>query len=275
MAVAEGRKLSVQQRSIADGAAGIGRYFRRSYHPFVTIAVILALWQVIGSNLNPIFLSTPHRVAMALWELTSSGELPKNLWLTVRVFIVGLAAAVAIGVPAGLVAGRYSLVSKHTDVAVRTFYSLPSIALFPLFIVWFGIGVEFRLALVFFSGVFPLIITTQAGVKSVDPVLVDVARISGANERQIFLKIVTPSVVAFIAAGFKLSIGRAIVTTVAIEMLTSAVGLGGMMAIYGNYFQTAKYFAPLIAVAALSLLAYWFGDRIERHFSKWRPASLG
>jgi NitT/TauT family transport system permease protein len=173
-----------------------------------------------------------------------------------------------------LLAGRYPAVARHTDPIIRLFYSIPSIALFPIFLVWFGLDEGFRLALVFFSAVFPMIITAQAGVTSVDPVLVDLARVSKATERGILMKIVVPSVLVYIAAGFKVAIGRAIVTTVGIEILTSIRGLGGMVSTYGYSFQTAKYFAPLIATSILSFAAYYVGDRLEKRFSKWRPISV-
>lgn len=273
MATTERRK-PVTKRPTSGRVSQTQGWFRRNWRPLVSVVVLLILWQIIGSQLNPIFLSTPVLVGHAFWELTVSGELLRNFVITVQIFIAGLALATVVGIPLGLIAGRYTVVSQHSDIVIRTFYSLPTIALFPLFIVWFGINEGFRLALVFFSGVFPLIITSQAGVRSVDPVLIDVARIAGANERDVFLKIVVPSVLAFIAAGFKLAIGRAIITTVAMELLTSIRGLGGMMSLYGNNFQTAKYFAPLIATTALSFAAFWFGDRLERRFSKWRPTAL-
>jgi len=162
-------------------------------------------------------------------------------------------------------------VSSLTDVPVRIFYTLPTIALFPLFIVWFGVGTGFRLAIVFLSGVFAIWINVQTGVRSVDPVLIEVARVFGAKEREVFVKMILPATVPFIAAGFKLAIGRAMVTTIAVELLSSVQGLGGLMSFYGNSFKYAEYFAPLVVVAVFSLIVFEIGDRVERHFSRWRP----
>jgi NitT/TauT family transport system permease protein len=257
----------------ASGLRAAGEFIRRHHYPFVTIAVILVLWQIIGGSLNPIFLSTPQRVAGAFVQLMASGELLRNFWQTLSTFSLGVLLAMVVGVPCGLLAGRYRAVGNYTEAAIRIFYALPVIALFPLFIVWFGVANEFRLAIVFLAGVFPVWINAQAGVKSIDATLIEVARVFGAREREILTKIIAPATIPFVAAGFKLAIGRAMVTTIAVELLTSTKGLGGMMGFYGNSFKTAEYFAPLILVALFSLLAFEVGERVERHYSRWRPSA--
>jgi NitT/TauT family transport system permease protein len=269
--------ITVARDSIGNDSVlstGHESWIRRNWRPITSILTLLLVWQIVGSMLDPIFLSTPIRVGQAFWGLLLNGELVTHLLITLQTFAVGLILGVVVGVPFGLLAGRYQAIALHSDPIIRLFYSLPNLALFPLFLIWFGIGDTFRLAMVFFSAVIPMIMTTQAGVVSVDPVLLDVARIARTSERQVFLKIVLPSTLPYIAAGFRLAIGRAMTTAIVVEFLTGINGLGGRMSLYGNTFQTDRYFAPLVATSMLAFTVYYFGDRLESRFSKWRPRAL-
>lgn len=239
--------------------------------PWISVVLLLVLWQVVGASINPIFLSTPTKVAGAMGDMVRSHELLTNTWVTLWTFMIGLALGLVLGAPLGIFLGRTPAAAALIDVQVRILYSVPVIALFPLFILWFGLGVKLRLVSIFLSAVLPIVINAESGVRSVDPGLVELARVYGARRSEIFRKIVTPATVPFLASGFKIAIGRTIVTTIGIELLTSQEGLGGLMAYYGNQLQTAQYFAPLVVAAVLSLLMYWAGDLVERRFSAWRP----
>lgn len=256
-------------------AARLARERRRRLRlrllPWISVVLLLVLWELVGRSINPIFLSTPTKVAGAMGDMVRSHELLTNTWVTLWTFLAGLALGVAIGAPLGIFLGRTPAAAALLDVQVRILYSLPVIALFPLFILWFGLGVKLRLVSIFLSAVLPVLISAESGVRSVDPTLVELARVYGARRREVFWKVVTPATVPFLASGFKIAIGRTIVTTIGIELLTSQEGLGGLMAYYGNQLQTAQYFAPLVVAAALSLLMYWLGDVVERRFSAWRP----
>jgi len=244
-------------------------------YPWLSILAILALWQLAGSHLSPVFLSTPVKTFAAFGQQVRSGEMLRNFEETAATFLVGLGASLVVGAPLGILMGRYRLAESLLEIVVRILYSVPSIALFPLFILAFGINDTMRAVIVFLACVLQIAINAEAGVKSVEGALIDVARVFGGNEREIFTKIILPGIVPFLASGFKIAIGRAIVTTVAVEMITSQSGLGGMMAYYSNQLLTAQYEAPLIAVVLLSLLVYALGDLVERRFSAWRPLEVG
>jgi NitT/TauT family transport system permease protein len=206
-------------------------------------------------------------------DLTGSGELLDATWHTLYSFLMGLAAGMVIGTPIGMALGRYTTLDKLFSSLVRLFYSIPIIALFPLIILWFGPGLPLIMISVFLASLLPAVMSAQAGVASVDRSLIDVATVFGATEGEIFRKVIALATVPFIAAGFKIAIGRAIVTTIAVELLTSQTGLGGLMAFYGNQLETAQYFAPLVVVATSSLLVYLVGDLVERRLSRWRTAA--
>ena len=198
-----------------------------------------------------------------------------GFWQTAYTFLIGLLLGLVIGAPLGVLMGRYRIVESSLEIVVRVLYSVPAIALFPLFILAFGFGDEMKIVVVFLACVLPIAMNAQAGVKSVDNALIDVAKVFGGTERELFTKIILPGTVPFLAGGFKIAIGRAIVTTVAVEMITTGGGLGGMMSYYSNQLLTAEYVAPLIATVILSLLVYALGDSVERRFSAWRPRGTG
>jgi NitT/TauT family transport system permease protein len=240
--------------------------------PWLSVVLLLILWQIVGASVNPIFLATPIKVAQAMADMIGTHELLTNTWVTLWTFMVGLVLGVIVGAPLGMVLGRTPAAAAMVDVQVRILYSIPVIALFPLFILWFGLGVKLRLISIFLSAVLPIVISVESGVRSVDPTLIELGHVYGARRREIFRKIVAPATVPFLASGFKIAIGRTLVTTIGIELLTSQEGLGGLMSFYGNQLQTAQYFAPLVVAALLSLAMYWVGDVVERRFSAWRPA---
>jgi ABC-type nitrate/sulfonate/bicarbonate transport system permease component len=250
-----------------------GLFRSEKAYGWISILALLVVWQILGTRLNPIFLSTPIRVARAAPTVVSQGHLLSNAWLTFWTFSVGLLAGMVIGVVVGIPVGRYRILRGFLDVLVRLWYSIPVIALFPLFILWFGTGIPFRLSVIFLAAVLPAVISTEAGVQSIDPSLLEVGKVFGATETELFRKFILPGTVPFIATGFKIAIGRTIVTTVAVELLTSNDGLGGLMSYYGNQLQTANYFVPLVVVAVLALVVYWIGDRVERRFSSWQEAT--
>lgn len=273
MAVIEAGSESEQLASAASRRRWSSLQWR--LYPWLSILVILVAWQVVGAHLNPIFLSTPTATAAALAHQLQDGELVDNFQQTALTFLLALAAGMVVGAPLGIVMGRYRVAESSLEIVVRILYSVPAIALFPLFILAFGLGNTMRGVVVFLACVLPIAINAQSGVKSVEAALLDVARVFGGNEREVFTKIILPGTVPFLAGGFKIAIGRAIVTTVAVEMITSRGGLGGMMSYYSNQLLTAQYEAPLIAVVLLSLLVYWLGDLVERRFSAWRPIDIG
>jgi NitT/TauT family transport system permease protein len=243
----------------------------RMAYGVVSLGLLLVLWQIVGSRINPIFMSTPTEVARATVAMWKTGELQAAAWLTTWTFGLGLLLGMLIGTAVGIVMGRYAPVGKFFASWVRVLYSIPVIALFPLFILWLGLGVNMRLAAIFLGAVLPAIISAEAGVQNVDRTLIEAAKSFGATEWELFRKIILPATVPWIATGFKIAIGRTIVTTVGVELLTSQDGLGGRMSYYSNQLLTAYYMAPLVAVAVISLATYVLGDAIERHFSRWRP----
>jgi NitT/TauT family transport system permease protein len=235
-----------------------------------SVVLLLAIWQLVGSQLNPILLSTPTAVGAAFVELLRTGDLVSATASTTSTFLLGFGLAVLIGIPLGVAMGRYAAVAHSLELYVVVFYAMPGIVLIPLFIIWFGLGITAKIAIVFFATVFSIVINVRAGVHAADKSLLEVGRAFGATERELLLRFILPASVPFIMAGLQIGIGRALVATIVADIIMSISGLGGLIAYYGNFFKTAYYFAPVIVVAALSIVASNIVAHLQARTEKWR-----
>jgi NitT/TauT family transport system permease protein len=166
--------------------------------------------------------------------------------------------------------GRYRFLDQLLDMQISALYATPNVALIPLIILWFGLGMTSKVFIIFLSGFFPIVINTHAGVRNVGRGLVEVALAEAASQLQIFTKIVIPASMPFIATGIRLAMGRAVVAMVVAEMFTAVGGLGGAIINYGNAFATAKLFVVIIVLALLGVTLTESVRWIERRIAPWK-----
>ncbi|MGB7076117.1 MAG: ABC transporter permease, partial [Xanthobacteraceae bacterium] len=214
----------------------------------------LALWQVISMNVPPIILPGPAKVIAAFVELTLSGELIRATAQTIWPFLIGLVLAFILGTALGLILGIFRPAARILDPYIFVFWSIPNIAWLPLFIAWFGVGELTLIVFVFVSAFFPQLLTVESGAKEADSFLVEVARSLGGTKREILHVVVLPSALPYIFAGLRIAVGRALVGIIVGQLLIVATGIGYMFQFYGETLSLAKYFAPLIVIAALAVL---------------------
>jgi NitT/TauT family transport system permease protein len=236
----------------------------------VTLVIVLGAWEIAGSYVNPLFLASPTAIARAFYELMASGELPAAIGSSLLAFSLGVTFAIVIGIAIGVAMGRIRMVEYILEPYVNALYSTPSIALIPLFILWFGVGLTSKIIIIFTLSVFIVIINTFSGVKNLSQGVIDIGAAFGANERQIFWKVVLPAALPFIMTGLRLAVGRAVLAMIVAEFFTSIVGLGGMIVKYGNFFQTAKMFVPIIVVSLLGVGFVELIKYIERRLAPWK-----
>jgi NitT/TauT family transport system permease protein len=236
-----------------------------------SLAVVLAAWQIVGSRINPIFLSTPTAIAGAFANTVASGELASAVLASLGVTAAGFLLALAVGIPVGLLMGRFRTIEYVLDPYVSALYVVPRIALIPLIIIWAGLGIKAQIVVVFGTTVFPVLLSTYAGVRNIDPRLVETAFAFGANERHLFFKVVIPGAVPFIMSGLRLGIGQAIIGMIVAQMFLGIAGMGFMLTHYGNQFATDYVFVVVIALAALGVALTELVKVVERRFNHWRP----
>lgn len=236
----------------------------------ISILVVLGAWEIVGRQINPLFLSYPTAIIKAAIIMIGSGELFRALLSSLRTLVIGFVTASVIGVVAGLLIGRYRTVDAATDWLVNALNATPLVAVIPLVVLWFGLGDAAKLFIVVILTVFSVLINTAAGVRNVPPALIDVSTAFAANERQVFLKIILPASVPYMMTGLRVGIGRAIIGMVVAEFFTAVTGLGAVIVKYGNQYDTASMFVPILILMLLGVLLTYLVRRTEEWAAPWR-----
>jgi NitT/TauT family transport system permease protein len=241
-------------------------YFLRAF----TITFFLILWEVVGRRLNPLLMSYPTEVAIALWNSIISGEIIRETFTSLKCFSIGTGSAIIIGIVVGVLIGRYKIADYTMSHFLNALYVTPRVAMIPLIIMWFGLGLMAKIIIVFLVAVFPIAFNTADGVRNMSRSLVEVGKAYGANERQIVSEIMIPAVIPFIMSGVRLGIGRALTGMVVAEMFTAITGLGAMIVISSNTLQTDRLFVAIIVLAIFGIVLLQLGTYLERKFSPWK-----
>jgi len=223
-----------------------------------TVSVIagLVLWEFVSRVIvaNPLFLAAPTQIAAAILALGASGELWRHIGVSAIEFALGYAIACVLGILAGLAMANSAVAKRAMQPWVSGLYATPTIALAPLFILWFGIGVWSKVVVVILLVFFPVAINTEAGLRTTSERLIEMLRSFGATERQIFFKVSLPSAVPFILAGLKLGIGRGLIGVVVAELFGSRAGLGRLIAASADSFNMPELFAGVVVLAIAGIL---------------------
>jgi len=236
----------------------------------ISILSLAVLWEVTGRLMDSTLIPPLSRIGAAWWKLLASGKLAANLTLSLTTLAAGFFLAVAIGIIIGLLMGRFRAVEHFLDLYVNVLMSAPTTAFVPVLIMWFGLGVESRIAVVFLFAVFVIIINTMTGVKQVDSVLVEMARSFGAKEKEIFFKIILPAAMPAIMAGVRLGMGRAVKGMVTAEMLLTLTGIGAMIMQYGSSFATDSLFAVILTILIIAMITMQAVQWLDRRLTGWK-----
>lgn len=239
----------------------------------IGIVTFFLLWQWAGSTrvVNPLFISYPTEVLLAAYELFASGFIYKHLWISGQEFFIGYIASVIVGIFVGVLVGWYRLAYSILNPFITVMYITPRLALLPLIILWLGIGLVSKTVLVFLGAVFPILINTMIGMKSVDVNLIRVARSFGASDIQLFKTVALPYAMPFILAGLRLAIGRALIGIIVAEFYGAQGGVGYLLTLYGATFQTDRLMVMILIIVVVGVglteIIHFFEKKVEA----WRP----
>jgi NitT/TauT family transport system permease protein len=236
----------------------------------ISVILFLCLWEAMGRRMDPIFMTYPTAVLRAGVELAGSGELMSGLIASLIPFLIGMTISIVFGVAVGLAMGLSRLIEYAVDPFVNALNAVPRVALVPLIILWFGLGTSAKVAIVVSIAIFPIIISTFAGVRDVRDSLLDIGRVYSASPAQMLFKIVLKSATPFIMTGIRLGLGLGIIGIIVAEFFTAVTGLGGMIVEYGNTFQTSKMFVAIVVIGLAGILLSEAVMAIERHWMAWR-----
>lgn len=241
-----------------------------------SIVLLLLVWQFLPYFVplkagTKLFFTVPSAVGATLWRMIATGAIWAPLGVSATAFAMGLGLAVIVGLPLGILLGRSNTLNAMFDPFITAFNATPRLVFLPLLMLWLGIGLWSKVAIVFLGALFPLLINTYEGVRNADKLLINVVRAFGANEWDIARLVVLPNSLPFIVVGLRLAIGRAVLGVVVAEFFGAQDGLGVVMVRAASGFRVDVVFAGLITFAGLSLLMTGLVKLLEDRMSRWRP----
>jgi NitT/TauT family transport system permease protein len=245
---------------------------RRNYLA-ATLSLIggLALWEIVSRYIvaNALFLAGPSQIAVAIYHLAVTGELWHHIGVSAAEFALGYVIASVLGIALGLAMASSATAKQALQPWVSGLYATPTIALAPLFILWFGIGIWSKIIVVISLVLFPVAINTEAGLRTTSERLIEMLRSFGATKRQIFLKVSLPSAVPFILAGLKLGIGRGLIAVVVAELFGSRAGLGRLISQSADAFNMPELFAGVVILAVAGIVMTAGFSKLEGKLVPW------
>jgi ABC-type nitrate/sulfonate/bicarbonate transport system permease component len=231
------------------------------------------VWQALWSagKISPLFLSGPSAIAKQFVFGLQHGTLLSDMAYSGTNFAIGFALALAAGVVMGVIIGWYRRVRLLFDPFLNALYATPRIAMVPMIIIWFGIGIWSKIFIVFISAFFPILVNTVGGVRNIDRDLLRAARAYCASDWQIFTTLALPGSVPFILTGVRQGVALGLIGVVVGEMFGGSQGIGFMVAYGGQTFATDTLFVGVLIVAFSGIVLTWVAERLERRFSRWKP----
>ena len=235
----------------------------------VSLAIFLSLWQIAAINVDPVLFTTPWKVAVAAVDMIKTGELWNSLWPSLLVLLMGLSLAIAFGTLLGLMLARFRIMDIGLTVYITFLYSIPSVALVPLIVLWAGYETTAKVINLFLFGFFPMVINTYQGVKSVDSKLLEVGRAFRCSERQLWTNIVLPGALPFIVTGIRLAVGRGMIGMVLADLYTAISGIGYLIVRTASTFQVDRMFVPIVTLGLLGVTLTALLRLVERWVAPW------
>ena len=234
--------------------------------------VFLLIWEGVVrlGEVNQLLVPAPASVLRTMVELTVDGRLPWAIAVSLHRVLQGFIYGSLLGIGLGLLVGWFRAFEDAVDPLVGALYPIPKSALFPLFILWFGLGETSKVMTIMIGVVFLVLINTVTGVKAIDPVLLKAARDLGANQRQIFTKIVIPGALPNIFIGFRLGAGMALILVFITEIEATKAGLGFLLWESYQLLLIKQVFSCTIAFGILGILSSWGLQWLERALCPWR-----
>jgi NitT/TauT family transport system permease protein len=234
-----------------------------------SLVIVLGAWEYVGRQINPVLFTYPTAVANVGAKMIASGELWKYLSQSLVVLFIGLGLAAIFGIALGLIMARFWVIDIALDTYITALYSIPSVALVPVLVLWFGFETTAKTAVVFLFTFFPIVINTYQGVKNVDKHLIEVGRAFRCNERNLWIHIVLPAAVPFIVAGLRLAIGRGLIGMVLADLYTAITGIGYLIARYASIYRTDAMFVPIVTLGVLGITLTGLLRFVEKRVAPW------
>ncbi len=241
----------------------------------ITILFFIGLCEFLVQReiISDLYLAAPSNVIITLYELVADGELGRHFYVTLLEFSIGFGSAIVIGVGFGLIMALSKPVEGYFTPILSGLMAVPTVTIIPLLILWLGIGVVNKIVVVFLFTFFLIVFNTITGVKATLPNHIKVARVFEASRSQLIAKIIIPSAAPSIFAGLRVAAATGLVGALFAEMLASREGLGYLLNMATQFYDTGQLFAVILVVTALSVLIIGLINFIERIiFTRWKSS---
>jgi NitT/TauT family transport system permease protein len=246
--------------------------------PLVSLTGILLLWELCGRSgyLNPLFFPVPSLIAVAFFTMVADGEIQANLSITLFRVFAGFLIGTIPGIAVGLLMGASEKIRLLLDPVVAAIYPIPKLAIFPLFMIIFGIGELSKIMAVAIGCFFLVLINAMAGVRNINRVYFEVAKNHGANKRQLFSRVILPASLPMIFTGIRLALGTSLIVVVGVEFVSANYGIGALIWNAWETFEIEKLYVGIFLCAVLGILftvvlkwaevriTPWFGHMAHR-----------
>ncbi len=263
---------SVEHRSLRQLWAPIGRGLMLAAPGII----MLCGWQYASGRLiRESYVSKPTDIAKRLYELFATGEIWPSLAVTGKELVLSYVIGVTLGLLLGYALGRAPRAARIVEPYVMAFYGIPKIALAPLFVIWFGIGIWSKVMLAGTMVFFLVFYNVYAGVRSIDREVVNLAMVLGANERQLGRHIYLPAAAPFLLLGMRMAIPYAVIGVIVGEFTSSIAGLGLFINYASSTSAPASVFAGIFILLAFVMVMNALATRLERRLLRWRPSMQG
>jgi NitT/TauT family transport system permease protein len=253
-------------------AKGAVKLFDRT----IAIIVLLVIWEVVarlGLFVNPLFLPPFSKVLGVFGRIIINGELWRHFMISIRRSISGFALGVSVAVPLGLAIGWCKRFGSIIYPLLMIFRNLPTLALLPLFVMFFGIGEVSKTALILWGVMWATLLNTISGVRSVDPQLIKASRSMGTKPLRLFATVILPASLPYIFAGMRISATTSILILIAAEMMGANSGLGYALFFYQANFKTPEMYAYIIVMAFLGVTLNFALEAVEKRLFRWRGSN--
>ena len=232
--------------------------------------VVLGAWELAGRFGNPNLLPPVSSVILAFFDILF-GPLPAALLESLRLLFIGFSTALVLGVFLGLIVGRYPVMDRTLSPYFSALYALPTVALVPLVLIWFGFGLGGRVVVVFLASFFPILINVYQGARNAPHDLLEVSRSFGIrSEFGLLRTVVIPAAVPFILAGVRLGIGRGVIGMAIAEVYLRLSGIGTLITRYATSFQTDYLIAAILPLPLLGILLTKLLALLESRYRVWK-----
>ena len=234
--------------------------------------LLIALWQGLATSglVNPGLMPTPAQVATKLIELLFGGRLGIDILKSTQRVTLGVALGIALAVPVGFLIGWYKSARTFLDPLINFFRALPPIALIPLVVVYFGIDEPAKVIILFYASFFAGVIVMYEGVSQISPIYIKAARTLGANEWEIFSRVIVPMTMPHILPSLRVALGVAWATLVASELVAAQQGLGALIQSAGSFFQIDVIYVGIVCIGVVAMTMDMALRAVTRRMIRWQ-----